>query len=775
MKPLGLAPTLVTALAILCSPSAPAWASHDHDDDLFKREKEKVIIGLAISGGGFRSAAFAYGAMRKLNEVYLCIIKIKEPDEGGNFKRIGTDKRPDNVLAITVDRSKCLNKVPRTLLENVDIISAVSGGALPALYYERYGEKEFLGKDGSATSFETRVLGSTDKLAKLLQEGGVSWWQTAVDLLPFIPGSMVVEKKLLDRKGLLSKETIAKLFDDEIFSMRSTVTEGKGKGPRVLIHATDVSRSKLFTLDATSDLQCVGIPELSPGQKVAITAAMPGLVEPQEYHLPKNVDTDTDYDSCATRFAAGQPVTLTDGGVYDNLAIEGLLRQFITDERKNYLAAGQSRKEYSPKKGFIIAVHSAPPKEYAAAGHNGETFPIVEMVLNAFDVLSNHRSAISRSLFEETARYGLTVVELHSVHVVPNDGYSSDVTPLASDVVRLRAELGSIGWFPNADERKQLINAGVLSTGHRLPTMGTRFHELMHREYVGACEDLIDMEREYCWPMSWVKQNPLNGPLDLMLSQLQADKRHIVEKQQEFLRQGLDGADMTLENAMKQAQGCDRVYAADYGLIDWSEGFNHYHEANLRAPGRGVQVNRVFVIPDTLLKRPKQLGRYVEVMFQQAGTDKVAKQVRPNGKKCSGELTIKVAVQSELLNETNEPNYEFQNGMALFEYGNGLTWLLEEVVNGQGTSVTDKKQPSFLGRYYALRSYVSLSKDKQDPKGVADESEIGKRYKFLRWLTDSPNSKTVCRLPRFEGDSKEKLLESLKDGQNPCGKPSQTP
>ena len=103
---------------------------------------------------------------------------------------------------------------------------------------------------------------------------------------------------------------------------------------------------------------------------------------------------------------------------------------------------------------------------------------MAKQILDAFDVLSNHRSAISRALFEETTRYGLTVVELHSVHVVPNGG-RSDVTPAASDLVRLRAELGAIGWFPDANQRAQLINAGTLSTGHQLATMASSLNNLL--------------------------------------------------------------------------------------------------------------------------------------------------------------------------------------------------------------------------------------------------------------------------------------------------------
>ena len=296
---------------------------------------------------------------------------------------------------------------------------------------------------------------------------------------------------------------------------------------------------------------------------------------------------------------------------------------------------------------------------------------------------------------------------------------------------------------------------------------------------MGNCEDLVDLEKEYCWPQQWVKENPFNGPLDIMLSQLQADKHHILKKQGEFLKQGLDGADKTLKNAMDLARPCDHAYAADYGLIDWVAGFDEYHKANLDFPRRGVQVHRIFIIPDTLLKRPKQLKRYVEVMFEQARREKFATQVWPNGKECPGELIIKVALQSELEKQAKEKQakYKFRNGMVFFDYGNGIRWVLEETVNDQATNGPNEKQkqPSFLGRYYALRSYVFLSKIKTDGSSVEKTldnddvpPDIRERYDFLRWLTSEAATPIVCMLPRFSGDDSQHLLDALKEGKNPC-------
>ncbi|MGH6882713.1 MAG: hypothetical protein ACREFM_17470, partial [Hypericibacter sp.] len=68
----------------------------------------ELFVALAFSGGGKRSAAFGYGALTGLRDL---TIKI-----GGRERR---------------------------LLDEVDSMSAVSGGSFPAAYYGLYRDKIF--------------------------------------------------------------------------------------------------------------------------------------------------------------------------------------------------------------------------------------------------------------------------------------------------------------------------------------------------------------------------------------------------------------------------------------------------------------------------------------------------------------------------------------------------------------------------------------------------------------------------------------------------------
>lgn len=79
-------------------------------------QSDDMLVVLAISGGGMRAAALGYGVLEELRRTEVMV-----------------------------------NGVKRRLLDEVDVISAVSGGTLPATYYGLRGEKTF-------EEFEAKVL-----------------------------------------------------------------------------------------------------------------------------------------------------------------------------------------------------------------------------------------------------------------------------------------------------------------------------------------------------------------------------------------------------------------------------------------------------------------------------------------------------------------------------------------------------------------------------------------------------------------------------------------
>src|SRR4249919_440823 len=100
----------------------------DQSDDLF--------VVLAMSGGGTRAAALGYGVLEELRRTEVTV-----------------------------------NGVKRRLLDEVDVISAVSGGTFPAAYYALRGEKTF-------EEFEAKVLSRNfeTELVKRVVLNPVNWF-----------------------------------------------------------------------------------------------------------------------------------------------------------------------------------------------------------------------------------------------------------------------------------------------------------------------------------------------------------------------------------------------------------------------------------------------------------------------------------------------------------------------------------------------------------------------------------------------------------------------
>lgn len=103
------------AISILQKPMAshdPSAIRNDHDTHapVFSRIPPICILMLAFSGGGTRAAALSYGILKELARTPVSLWEAQ----------------------------------PR-ILDEVDIISSVSGGSFAAAYYAHWGGPHFLG------------------------------------------------------------------------------------------------------------------------------------------------------------------------------------------------------------------------------------------------------------------------------------------------------------------------------------------------------------------------------------------------------------------------------------------------------------------------------------------------------------------------------------------------------------------------------------------------------------------------------------------------------
>lgn len=148
---------------------------------------DKLFVVVTFSGGGKRAAAFSYGVLEALRDV-----KVTTPDGEQH-----------------------------SLLDEIDMISAVSGGAFTAAYYAMFGKEIF---DSYAPRFLNHDT-EKDLWHKVLKPS--SWPRLA--------------KTLVSRSDLE-----VEYFDQQLFG-GATVEDVMARSPRVIITSTDLVRAKPFT------------------------------------------------------------------------------------------------------------------------------------------------------------------------------------------------------------------------------------------------------------------------------------------------------------------------------------------------------------------------------------------------------------------------------------------------------------------------------------------------------------------------------------------------
>lgn len=272
--PLGpsLAATPVT------SPIARNTTLSDRSDDVF--------VVLAFSGGGMRSAAFSYGVLETLRDTRIS-----------------------------------LNGSSRRLLDEVDVITSVSGGSYTAAYYGLFGNRIFL-------DYQNRFL-------KRDVQGAL----TALLANPLVLASMTWPT--VNRSDIAASWLDANIFDHKTFAnMRAQ------PGPTVIINASDLNTGTTFSfIQQQFDFLCSRLDTYSVARAVMASSAVPGFFAPvavrnydlscpqrksawvsealaqqdifsRDYHVARALDR-------YSRAGSLPVVRLVDGGMTDNLGVRG--------------------------------------------------------------------------------------------------------------------------------------------------------------------------------------------------------------------------------------------------------------------------------------------------------------------------------------------------------------------------------------------------------------------------------------------------------------------
>lgn len=333
--------------------------------DRGENNTDDLFICLTFSGGGTRAAAFAYGVLLGLR---------------------------DTPIASQVDANRTA-----PMLDEVDLISSVSGGSFTAMGYGLWRERLFDGR------YERRFLERDIQRALVL--------------------SLLAPKNLLRIPFILLDRTdvAANYYDQEVFD-KATYQDllNRGERPFIVINATDMQRRQRFAFtQADFDLLGSDLTTLPVGWAVAASSAFPILLSPlrlkyfasdamtsavkhvlsqasrgrpdrrrywAESLLP--AETDGSSDEVVIDAKNHKFLYLLDGGLADNLGLTHVIESFRVGPIGRLIAAGRI------KRFVLIIVDAAtdPPD-------NLEAFPAAPGLFRMFERtgttgIHNHSTAL---------------------------------------------------------------------------------------------------------------------------------------------------------------------------------------------------------------------------------------------------------------------------------------------------------------------------------------------------------------------------------------------
>ena len=182
-----------------------------------ERNSDELFIVLMLSGGGTRSAAFSYGVMKELGHA-------------------------------------AVPNANRTLLDEVDVISSVSGGSFPAAYLALNGPQ-------GLPKFETDFLR----------------WNAQKDLILTLLFNQKTRNRL--KSQYFSRIDVAvEKWDQHLFH-GATFGQLIGRRPYLMIDATDVATGTVFPFtQAHVDPLCIDLSKFQVARAVGASGAFPPLL-----------------------------------------------------------------------------------------------------------------------------------------------------------------------------------------------------------------------------------------------------------------------------------------------------------------------------------------------------------------------------------------------------------------------------------------------------------------------------------------------------------------
>lgn len=203
---------------------------------------DDVFVCVTMSGGGVRASALAYGVMDVLRDT-------------------------------NISWSKDGAATPRALLDEVDVISSVSGGSFVAAYYGLFGDALFESRDERRSFLASYLYGNLqrDLLTNILDFGNFVRW---------------VFSPRIERSDLAAELYNEQLYGGQTFAGMST-------RPFIILNATNAALGQRFEF-TQDDFDLIGsdLSQFPVGEAVAASSAFPFAFDPIQlrYQWPEDYD-----------------------------------------------------------------------------------------------------------------------------------------------------------------------------------------------------------------------------------------------------------------------------------------------------------------------------------------------------------------------------------------------------------------------------------------------------------------------------------------------------
>ena len=325
---------------------------------------EAVFVILAFSGGGTRAAALSYGVLEQLAKDRIVV--------DGQRKRV---------------------------LDEVDVISSVSGGSFTAAYYALFGDRIF-------RDYE-------DKFLNRNIQGALAWH------IFLRPDNWVrLALPWYSRSDLAAQYYDRNLFDRNSYSNLLA----RNHRPYLVVNATDMAMGSRFEFTQPQfDLLGSDLGSLPVARAVAASSAFPGLLTPitvrdypsgPDYRHPDWLDTaQEDREINLRRYKeavvmqsyldkTNRPfIHLVDGGVSDNLGLRGTLRSLeSTDGDWSLRRDIQNRKV---KTVVVIAVNARTDPEVEWNRHQAAPGPLKVLTSSGGSPMANYSFETAERIKED--------------------------------------------------------------------------------------------------------------------------------------------------------------------------------------------------------------------------------------------------------------------------------------------------------------------------------------------------------------------------------------